>query len=206
MSSNSFSIAATHKSSSSLTFVSIFGTTDQTITELIRYLVAASSMIATPMLVPTLMKEIFAHYWTEYVEKCHQEIFDVEMSTKMRKGLADIGVTIVEETTPDWSKIDLVDITRSLNSVCTKIAFSSLQCRTSLRLLNFLGDMTQSFSSKAVEDNGRINKVSFAHDSLSLRNGYLQSWFEGLETRCSYLAQRAQAQVQTVSKGSGRRP
>ena len=125
----------------------MFDIHSKTFTELVCYLEAAKGLVGEPMLLPTLLEEINAHFREEWVEQCRQEIFDVEKSTKMRKGLADLQV---EETVPDWRTIDLIEITRSINSVLAKLAFGSLLCQTSLQLLKFLSDTTKSFQRSGV--------------------------------------------------------
>jgi len=79
------------------------------------------------MLLPVMIKELMARNWNGYVDQCHQEVFDVELTTRMRKGLVNVPyITITDDTVPDLKSIDLVEITRSLNSVSTKLAFSSM--------------------------------------------------------------------------------
>lgn len=200
-----FSIALTYKLSTRTAFALMFGAPlatwlgvhDCIMDGIFRYLTIASPAIAAPMLLPVMIKELMARNWNRYVDQCHQEVFDVELATKMRKGLVNVPyITITDDTVPDLKSIDLVEITRSLNSVSTKLAFSSMQCRSSLQVLSFIAGIHKDFQSKAIlPTNDDLDSIQ---SSLAAKIEHLQSWLEGIEARCTYLTQRAQAQVQTV--------
>ncbi|KAF2669230.1 hypothetical protein BT63DRAFT_255003 [Microthyrium microscopicum] len=199
-----FSIAITYKGSEcrvdalmfGAPFVTPLGVYDTLMLEIFQYLNATSPLIAGPMLLPIMIKELMVKIWTGYVDQCHQELFDVELATRMRKGLANVPyASITDDTVPELGSIDLVDITRSLNSTLTKIAFSSMQCQSSRRVLSFVSDMNSDFQMNVATAELSLQSLQ-AH--LQAKVEHLQSWFEGIEARCIYLTQRAQAQTQTV--------
>jgi hypothetical protein len=171
---------------------------DPLMNEIFRYLTAASPIVANLMLLPVMIKELMAQNWTQYVDRCHQEVFDVELATKMRTGLVEVPhASITDNTVPDLNSIDLIGITRSLNSVLTKTAFSGIQCRSSMQVLGFVSDVNRDFQMEVAIGNYYLE---FIHKQLKAKIEHLQSWFEAIDARCTYLTQRAQAQTQTVSR------
>ena len=193
---------ATSQTSLGLIFGSPFfpqlGIIEKTVDEIFGYLTLASPVIAMPMLLPVMIKELMARAWNDRVGILHEELFNVELATKMRKGMADVPYEALNLGAPlNLDSIDLIDITRSLNSVSTLLAYSSMQCRSSLQHLNFVAGINKEFQAQVALGGNR--DLELMQISLVAKLEHLQSWLEGIEGRCFYLTQRAQAQVQTVS-------
>lgn len=207
MSHISFSMAISHDPNKNMTTGTVFGLSDNlmeglvntSIQSLIDYIKASTTLIGIPTLVPTLAKRALALKATLNAESCHDSIFKIELSTRMRKKMENLeGAT---DDIPDWSQVDLLDATRSLNSVCTELAWGNLDARSSISLLNFLEKINHSYCPDFDPTSRHIlckDDLTTVVSTLTATNEYLQSWYRGIEERCQYLEKRAQAQVQTV--------
>jgi hypothetical protein len=207
MSYINFSMAITHDPIDKLTTGLVFGLSDNlmpglsndSISTFIEYIEASKALVAVPMLIPILAKEALALTSNLNAESCHDSVYQIEMSTKMRKKTGHLEGAWAE--IPDWSQLDLLDTTRSLNSACTELAWGSLDAKSSISLLRFLEKVNRSYCPEfdtAIRNISSKDDLFVAVSTLSVKNEYLQSWYRGIEERCQYLEKRAQAQVQTV--------
>jgi hypothetical protein len=177
------------------TRVLIFGAQSWSLSEMFTYVSSASRLPLGPIFVPAIAMELQAKWFTGTINKCHAKIYDIESTTGMRRLLdsASDNPGIIQ----DWKKLDLIDIARELNSILSRLAFFKLQVDTSTYLVEKL---EQSFKciKEALEKHGESFQNE-AEDRILLKLEHIQSWFFGINARCVYLSERAQAQVQTVN-------
>jgi hypothetical protein len=181
-----------YEACSQTTFAIVFNVKDKVGDDLLRHLRSSMMMVQTPLLLPTLIAHTSNSRCKREVERNYLLQFEVEKATKF-KMIYDHA-----ETAPDLKTLNLVQITKLLNSICVRISFEIQACEASLGLLKFLEDTNESFPLKNVmNQDGNAAAVTKA---LLAKITHLQSSSVGILTRSKYLMQRAQAQVQTVSR------
>jgi hypothetical protein len=152
-------------------------------------IISSSSNLSTgPMCIPLIAMQLQARWFTDTINELHSNIYDVETSTGMRR-FDNSNKNSPEKQ--DWRQLNLIDFTRSLNSILTRLAFLRLQAETSCYLIEQM-----QISTKAIETTN--STVAREESYLYHKANYIQGLFRGIKARCNYLTERVQAQVQTV--------
>jgi hypothetical protein len=175
----------------------MFGSPVDSLDTLDKSLQATKDAIIEPLLLPIVLLEEQLQSRNASVRSCHREIFDVECSTRMRTGLQKWGYEEHFQVINNLAKSDLTRVTQILNSVISRLAFSKMHCHNSASMLKFvdenLNSLRSTTASKIAAD------YSYNNDPLIAKIQHLTSWCEGIDSRCTYIIKRAEAQVQTVN-------
>ena len=147
-----------------------------------------------PLFVPAVAMELQAKWFNDTVNSCHSRIYDIETATGMRRfdNLQNGHPAEIQ----DWKSIDLIDITRDINSLLSRVAFLKLQSKTGVYLIQQMQISINSLKSRLENERDQF-KIETQDDIIS-KLEHLQSWYSGIIARLSYLTERIKAQVQTV--------
>ena len=155
--------------------------------------------ITLPMLLPALLLELRVDSATRTVADSHREIYNIEQETGLR---TDFGFSNDSARDPSdskqWETNDFNRISRQLTSVTAKLAHCISMCQMHLPMIDELDLVNQ----EAVNSSppGRESDLQRVNACLRANNALLRGWLQATLFRATYLSQRAQAQVQTVSK------
>ncbi|KAH8797865.1 hypothetical protein F5884DRAFT_150161 [Xylogone sp. PMI_703] len=189
-----YSMALTFNITTGRTCVLIFGAESWSLSELFAYLGSISPLPFGPMLVPAVAMELQAKWFSATVHSCHNRIYDIETTTGMRR--FDNPQNDHQTEMQDWKSVDLIDITRDLNSLLSRVAFLKLQSETGLYLTQQMQISVNSLKSRLekVRDQFKIE----TQDDIISKLEHIQSWYSGILARLRYLTGRIEAQIQTV--------
>lgn len=191
---SSYSMALSFNIKTGKTRMLIFGAQPWSLTEMFNYLDSISPLPFGPMLLPTIVIELQAKWFSGTINDVHRRIFDIETVTGIRRFLNSFDNDSAR--LEGWKKLDLIDITRDLNSILSRLAFLKLQSETSAYLVDRMYISVVALKEKLEED--KQSHRSSAQDYTLSKLEFIESWITGIKARCSYLTDRTQAQVQTV--------
>ena len=100
-----------------------------------------------------------------------------------------------------WGTQDFQDFNRvtwQLTSVSAKLAYCTYNCQVHLPMLDELDQINQELVNGSSP--GRQPDLQRVHACLQANNAFLRARLQATSVRATYLSQRAQAQVQTVSR------
>jgi hypothetical protein len=95
------------------------------------------------------------------------------------------------DETVDLKTVDLLKAHRSLNSFFVMLAMYDQVCQTSLSLIKRLLECCKEDESAL---GGRPEDVK----TTLARLNFIQSWYEGMQARSTYITRRTETQLQTV--------
>jgi hypothetical protein len=157
---------------------------------------SVSLLLHGPMFVPAVALELQARWFNETVSSCHSRVYDIETTTGMRR--FESSQNNQRPEIQDWKAIDLIDITRDLNSLLTRVAFLRLQCETGV---SFTQQMQVSIDSlKSVLQISQAQYAIETQDDTISKLEHLHSWYSGMIARLRYLTERIEGQIHTVQK------
>lgn len=113
-----------------------------------------------------------------------------------------LGIRFDHHDNPDLASIDYTKLSKDLNAANTDFAYVRWSCKTTLRQLDFLDDVTRRYHTRAVAYGTPENEADEVKQLLLETHAQLRSWNAGLDDRAEYLLERVQAQVQTVSEAA----
>ena len=189
-----FSIALTFNIKTGRTCILIFGAQSWSLSELFTYLSSIPLLPFGPMFVPAVAMELQVKWFNETVNSCHSRIYNIETATGMRR--FDNPQNGHPAEIQDWKRIDLIDITRDINSLLSRVAFLKLQSETSVYLIQQIQISVNSFKTRLEKGHDQFNIGG--QDDIISKLEHLQSWYLGIMARLRYLTERIKAQVQTV--------
>ena len=157
---------------------------------------------ALPMLLPALLLEGRVDSTTRRVVESHQEIYDVEQVTGLLTTWDLPSGSGRESSSPKlWGTQDFQDFNRvtwQLTSVSAKLAYCTYNCQVHLPMLDELDQIDQELVNGSPP--GRQPDLQRVNACLQANNAFLRARLQATSVRATYLSQRAQAQVQTVSR------
>ncbi len=172
----------------------IFGT-EGPLSELFDCLDHISPLPFGPLIIPTIALELQVKGFNETTKSCQNQIHDIEYLTGMRQ--FDLSYECNKTKTQDWKSLDLIDVTRNLSSFLSRFAHLKLQAQTGAYLVHQMQLSAKFLKAELERRKDEESKVNNQDDILSTLEDNA-SWYLGIETRCRYLTERTQAQVQTV--------
>ena len=189
-------MAVTFNIKTGKTCILIFGAQPWSLSDLFSCLGSMSRLPYGPMFVPAVALELQARWFNETVNSCHSKIYDIETATGMRRfeGLQNDGRSEIQ----DWKAIDLIDITRDLNSLLSRVAFLKLQCETGGYLTQQM-QVSIGFLKTRLEKGQAQFSVETQDDTIS-KLEHIHSWYSGIAARLRYLTERIEAQIRTVRR------
>ena len=172
----------------------IFGT-EESLSELFDYLDCISPLPFGPTIIPTAALELQAKRFNENIKSCHDQIFEIETLTGMRQ--FNHAHELNAARTLDWKTLNLIDITRNLSGLLSRLAHLKLQAETGGYLIQQIQLCAEFLRVELERKKVEKSKVDSQLACLSKLN-HNRSWYIGLDARCRYLTERTQAQIQTV--------
>jgi hypothetical protein len=130
------------------------------------------------------IQDLHGEVWTMRLKRSHNSLWEVENELKMR-------LYLDTEEEVDLRTVDLLKAHRSLNSFFVELAMYDQVCQTSLSLNKRLQEYCRDEQSKQDAAPAVIN------DMLA-RLQFIQSWYEGIQARSTYITRRVETQLQTV--------
>jgi hypothetical protein len=99
---------------------------------------------------------------------------------------------------PPLATLDFTELSVTLNSITTNLAFVAWQCKTNVRTLSFLDQIVRQYHILAIKNGHEKSNVAEVERVLSDTHDYLRCWNLSQSDRAEYLSKRGQALVQTV--------
>jgi hypothetical protein len=153
------------------------------------------------MLLPLLLVTFRVDLARSEVKNCHQEIIEIEHQTGIRTqwhpGKACCG-RVCEELLARrrYDSINFDDITASLTSLTSKLAYVEYMCEIHLPMLDSFDSINKRILKIFPENTRRIAEE--AEFYLRTESSLLRSSLQATYSRAKYLSKRGQVQVQTV--------
>ena len=152
-----------------------------------------------PLIIPTVALELQAKAFNDTIKTCHNQIHEIEYLTGMRQ--FNHPHEFNERTTHDWKSLDLIGVTRDLSGFLSRFAHLKMQAEIGAYLIHQLRLSAERLIAKLQSRKEQQTRIDDQHAILS-QLADTESWYLGIQARCRYLAERTQAQVQTVHSSS----
>ena len=99
---------------------------------------------------------------------------------------------------PALAALDFTELSVTLNSITTNLAFVTWQCKTNVRTIDFLDQISKQYRVLAIKNGYGKPNIADVERVLSETHDYLRCWNLSQSDRAEYLSKRGQALVQTV--------
>lgn len=183
----------THCIGKNETLFVIQGLHENEVDHLIGKLRTVLHLTTNPMLIPMLLTRSTLQDVSIYLGRLHEDLYNIERATGMHR-----NPTLAKPVERKWANLDILHETmRDLTSVNVSLAHSNYSCQTVLNIVDFLDETSSWLRTPGVSRSALLLEDDVK--KASENTVHLRSWTQGLQARLTYLTQRAQAQVQTVS-------
>lgn len=144
----------------------------------------------TFFLIPSLILHRNLERSLAFLNKEHDKIY----RTELLLGVRNDG----PGPAPALTALDFTELSVTLNSITTNLAFVAWQCKTNMRTIDFLDEIARRYRVLAIKNGHDKASVADVERVLSETHDYLRSWNLSQSDRAEYLSKRGQALVQTV--------
>ncbi|KAF2789792.1 hypothetical protein K505DRAFT_89541 [Melanomma pulvis-pyrius CBS 109.77] len=151
----------------------------------------------TFFLIPSIILQQNLRRGVESLNVWHDDIYRLESLLGIRHDAS--------HTTSYPRTMDFTRLSRDLNMITTNLAFYTWDCKTNVRLLNFLDEIARRYRVLAVRNGHKETNAADIERVLLETHEHLRCWNAGLADRVEYLTKRGQALVQSVYSGIAQR-